>query len=181
MPHARTEELLTRMARLIAADGYDHGLQPVQWQALRYLAAANRFSRTPGGLTAWLGQTKGSVSQTINALVRKDLVRRGGDDVDHRVVRLDLTEAGRKLVQDYRPVAADILDVFDEADRVAFSGLIEKALRASLAARGQRPFGLCRDCRHFEAGTGEMHRCQLLDVQLDDGHSQQICVEQDAA
>ncbi len=177
----RSAEMLTRMARLIAADGYDHGLQPVQWQALRFLSSANRFSRTPGSLTAWLGQTKGSVSQTINALVRKGLVKRGGDASDQRVVRLDLTEAGQQRLAQGRPAALDILDALDEADRATFAALIEKTLHATFAARGQRPFGVCRDCRHFEPGEDGQNRCALLDANLSDGDSQLICVEQEAA
>ncbi len=47
----RLSDLLTRTARLIAGDGHSAGLKPVQWQALRYLAVANRFSRTPGAPT----------------------------------------------------------------------------------------------------------------------------------
>lgn len=181
MTFERSSELLSRMARLIAADGFDLGLQPVQWQALRYLAAANRFSRTPGGLTAWLGQTKGSVSQTVNTLVRKGLVSRDADASDRRVVRLALTVVGETLIRDQTPVAADILNALSNAERVVFGELIEKSLRANLAARKQRPFGLCQECRHFERSTGDVHRCALLDVPLSQADSNQICVEQEAA
>ena len=72
----RLPDLLTRAARLIAGDGHQGGLKPVQWQALRYLESANRFSRTPGALAAWLGQTKGTVAQTLIARARKGLVTR---------------------------------------------------------------------------------------------------------
>lgn len=174
-------ELLSRMARLIAADSYDQGLQPVQWQALRYLASANRFSRTPGGLTAWLGQTKGSVSQTINTLIRKGLVSRNGDDSDRRIVRLALTAAGETLLRDQSPIAADILRVLCPTERATFGALIEKSLLANLAVRGQRPFGVCQQCRHFERGAGDEHRCALLDVPLSSAESHLICVEQEAA
>src|SRR3546814_12965729 len=90
-------DLLARTARLIAGDGHSAGLKPVQWQALRYLAIANRFSRTPGALAAWLGQTKGTVSQTVGALERKGLVERTGDPDDRRLVRLSLTEAAHAM------------------------------------------------------------------------------------
>ncbi len=181
MPFERVPELLSRLARLIAADGYYQGLQPVQWQALRYLAAANRFSRTPGGLTAWLGQTKGSVSQTINTLIRKGLLSRNGDESDRRVVRLALTADGEALVQDHKPVAADILNALSEKERAIFGDLAEKCLRANLAVRGRRPFGVCRECRHFERSGGDVHRCKLLNVSLSTADSNLICVEQEAA
>jgi DNA-binding MarR family transcriptional regulator len=180
----RISEILSRLARLIASDGYERGLAPVQWQALRFLALANRFSRTPRGLTAWLGQTKGSVSQTIAALVAKGLVDRGGDEADRRVVRLNLTMAGRALVDaPPKPNAEDLLSVLNLAQQHAFGVMIEAMLASSLVKRGHRPFGICADCRHFEHGAddAQLHRCGLLQVGLTDSDAQEICIEQEAA
>ena len=180
----RASDLLARFSRIVAADGYDRGLQPVQWQALMFLRSANRFSRTPKALTAWLGQTKGSVSQTVAALEKKGLVQRRADPGDQRVVRLDLTEAGTRLVAGPPPaLAAQMLGHLAAAQRDSFSSLVEQMLRAELARSGGRPFGLCRDCRHFESdarGPGA-HRCRLLDVVLDDAESTLVCIEQEAA
>lgn len=181
MDFDHTSELLSRLARLIAADGHDQRLRPVQWQAMRFLAMANRFSRTPRGLTAWLGQTKGSVSQTINALVRKGLVSRGGDDTDRRVVRLTLTDAGERLVQSAQPVASEVLNALDENEREQFGKLIDKSLRATLETRGGAPFGICAECRHLEWAKDGMLRCALLDTQLFDTDTDKICLEQVAA
>lgn len=181
MAFDQASELLARLARLIAADGYSSQLQPVQWQALRFLAVANRFSRTPSGLTAWLGQTKGSVSQTINALVRKGLVMRTGDAADRRVVRLALTDAGKHAVVSATPVAGEILAALDEEDRAIFGKLIGKSLRNAIAARGGRAFGVCRDCAHFEAGQEGRNRCALLNEALSDDDGAKICIEQVAA
>lgn len=180
----KASDLLTRFSRIVAADGYDRGLQPVQWQALLFLRAANRFSRTPKALTAWLGQTKGSVSQTVAALEKKGLVARRADPGDQRVVRLDLTEAGTGLVAGPPPaLAAQMLGHLTAVQRDSFAGIVEQMLRAELARSGGRPFGLCRDCRHFEPaarGPG-LHRCRLLDVALDEADSMLVCIEQEAA
>lgn len=181
MTFGHASELLSRLARLIAADGHDRQLQPAQWQAMRFFAVANRFSRTPRGLTAWLGQTKGSVSQTINALVRKGLVERRGDAADRRVVRLMLTEAGERLVQSTQPVSTEVLSALDANEREQFGRLIEKGLRAALQARGRRPFGICAECRHFERSRGSMLRCALLDAPLFETDITKICLEQVAA
>jgi DNA-binding MarR family transcriptional regulator len=183
MPLSRTAELLSRVARLIAADGYDRGLKPVQWQALRFLAAANRFSRTPGGLTAYLGQTKGSVSQTVAALTAKGLVERSSDEADQRIVRLNLTQAGSALV-DARPlpVAEDLLNALNSEERLAFGQLIDLMLQSSLAKRGHRPFGICATCHHFQkrAGNAGANRCGLLKVDLTNSEAQEICIEHNA-
>ena len=39
-----------RLARLLRARGHSNGLNPAQWEALRYLAVANQFSNTPGAM-----------------------------------------------------------------------------------------------------------------------------------
>lgn len=180
----RLPDLLARAARLIAADGHDGDLNPVQWQALRYLAAANRFSRTPGALAAWLGQTKGTVSQTLIALERKGLVARARDETDRRVVRLVLTATGEERL-DGAPesIAAQMVAHLGGFDRAVLERVLQHMLAGHLAAHGNRPFGLCRDCRHFRAGrgTGGGHHCALLDVPLDDRDAAAVCVEQEAA
>jgi DNA-binding MarR family transcriptional regulator len=179
---ADDEEMLLRFARIIAADGYDRGLKPAQWQALKYLEAANRFSRTPKALTSWLDQTKGSVSQTLLALEAKGLVSRRTDPDDQRVVRLDLTDAGRAVLSGPPPgMASDMLSTLSAKERAQFGALATKMLVGSLRRRGGRPFGACRDCKHF--GRAEVspstHRCRLLDVPLTDFDAQAICVEQE--
>ncbi len=183
MVDQRITELLTRFARIVATDGYDFGLQPVQWQALRYLASANCFSRTPKGLTAWLGQTKGSVSQTIAALEKKSLVKRRGDIADGRVVRLELTDKALALLSSSPPMAAQMLAHMTQAEGTRVGQLIETMLTSQLAATGQRPFGLCKDCRHFKPGAAANgdHFCGLLKVELSSADAQKICIEQDAA
>ncbi|MFV0644936.1 MAG: MarR family winged helix-turn-helix transcriptional regulator [Sphingomonadaceae bacterium] len=174
--------LLIRFSRLIAADGYDRGLQPVQWQALSFLHIANRFSRTPKALTAWLGQTKGSVSQTIAALEKKGLLRKNADKADLRVTRLELTAKGRSLLQEPPPdLAEQMLAHLAAPQREQLYRLIRTMLTAQLAVNGGRPFGLCRDCRHFRKSQSAGMQCGLLNVALSKAESEKICIEQEAA
>lgn len=180
----RLSDMFTRAARLIAGDGHSGGLKPVQWQALRYLARANRFSRTPGALTAWLGQTKGTVSQTIAALERKGLVARAGDAGDKRLVRLALTDTGRALLAaSPDSVVETMLGTLTGEERAALEPMFNNMLRGYLTARGHRPFGMCAECLHFRRDTpgGNPHFCALLSVALDRDDAQLICVEQEAA
>ncbi|MEO1575956.1 MAG: MarR family transcriptional regulator, partial [Pseudomonadota bacterium] len=97
--------LLERLSRLIQNGATTDGLRPTHWEALRYLARANRFSRTPTALTAYLGVTKGTVSQSIAALEKKGLVKKDAAGGDRRRVRLALTRAGRARLTD-DPLAA---------------------------------------------------------------------------
>ncbi len=175
--------MLSRLARLVAGEGYADGLQPVQLQTLRFLAQANRFTRTPRGVTAWLGLTKGTVSQTLGALERKGLVARTPDATDRRVVRLDLTSAGQTVVGTSDDVSESLTRLIDEADQAAFARIVQIMLKTHLSTTGRRTMGLCSTCRHFEkaAISLSVHRCMLLDVTLSDADSKLICIEQEAA
>ena len=68
---------LERLARVMRAREHEDGLNPAQWEALRFLTRANRFSNSPGALTRYLGATKGTISQTVMALERKGFISQG--------------------------------------------------------------------------------------------------------
>jgi DNA-binding MarR family transcriptional regulator len=73
-----TYDYVERLSELLRIDsrqaGADHGLQPVQLEALHYLSICNRYSDTPAAVTESLGQTKGTVSKTLRVLKRKGLL-----------------------------------------------------------------------------------------------------------
>jgi DNA-binding MarR family transcriptional regulator len=183
-PPSRLPDLLERIGRLVrGARHRTDQLNPAQWEALRYLARANRYSRTPTALTRYLGATKGTVSQTVIALERKGLVRRGDDPRDRRGVRLGLTARGRANLQ--RDPIADLLDGID----AGLLGRLEDDLADLLVhlQRGNRhrPFGLCGTCRFFQRDAGEAagggpHRCGLTLEPLAAAESGQICAEHEA-
>lgn len=173
--------LLERLARMLLTDGHSGGLKPAQWEALRYLARANRFSRTPGALASYLGSTKGTVSQTLMALERGGLVVKGTNPGDGRSVRVDLTpEALDRLTDD--PI--ELLDRAVVALPAAIRAELDQGLRALIAKRlaqsGGKPFGICRSCRYFAANQngGGRHHCRLLDEMLSEEDAGLICHEQ---
>ncbi|MBO6902907.1 MAG: MarR family transcriptional regulator [Rhizobiaceae bacterium] len=179
-----TMAMIDRLARIAAHDAHTAGLKPVQWEALRFLARANRFSRTPGALTAYLGATKGTVSQTLIALERAGYIDKSTDTADRRTVRLALTAAGReRLTRDGTEPMERALGSLNEADRRALTNGAAALLRARIAIDGGRPFGICRDCRHFahDAGGLGQHFCRLLKVPLAEADTGKICIEQEAA
>ncbi|EKF19139.1 MarR family winged helix-turn-helix transcriptional regulator [Nitratireductor pacificus] len=176
--------MIGRLARIVSHDGHAAGLKPVQWEALRYLARANRFSCTPSALTAYLGTTKGTVSQTLMALERAGFVRKSTDPADRRSVRLELTEAALALLpHDETQRFERAMDAISELERRALRLGLSALLKARITADGGRPFGLCHACRHFRKdarGPGR-HLCGLLAEPLDDDDASRICVEQEAA
>lgn len=176
--------LLERLTRIIHNDAHRAGLKPTQWEAMRYLARANRFSRSPGALTAYLGMTKGTVSQTLQALERKGLVQKQTATADRRGVAIDLTPEGLKLLEeDPLAEAQSALETLGGQDRQAFESALAHLLKSMLSRRGGRPFGACRNCVHFQRNhtQGVPHFCALLAAPLSSEDSGRICAEQEAA
>ena len=187
MPAATAQgiaDLIERMGRLAHTRQYAADLNPAQWEALRYLDRANRFSRSPSALAAFLGATKGTISQTLIALERKGLVTRERSRRDRRSVTLQLTEAGKALLTD-----DPLTDLARAAGRLSpdLQNKLFDGLRLVLAAmqddNGRKPFGQCRCCRFFVeemtvgAGGGP-HFCRLLDQPLSREETDSICHQQ---
>lgn len=175
-----TSTLLERLSRVLQNDAHSKGLKPTQWAALRYLAQANRFSSNPKGLTAYLGMTKGTVSQTLNALERKELVKKKLNSLDRRNVQLELTTTARKLLQDDPIHSIDkLVSGFDEQTSNAIQNGLKSLLKELLKQRNGKAFDMCNTCIHFQADVdqGKPHRCGLLKVPLTIEDSVQICIE----
>ncbi|MEQ1754277.1 MAG: MarR family transcriptional regulator [Micropepsaceae bacterium] len=176
--------LLERIGRILQSDGHSQGLKPTQWEALRYFARANRFSRSPSALTAYLGMTKGTVSQTISALEKKGLIEKAIGDADRRQIKIEVTAKGEKLIKrDPLEAVAAALSRLPASQRRELEGDLSQFLRAILRQRGGRPFGACKTCFYFRknAEARAPHRCGLLLEPLSATDSEMICVEHEEA
>lgn len=180
--HAKNIAALTeRLGRLLGSDAHASGLLPVHWEILRYLHKANRFSQNSTALTAYLGSTKGTVSQTIKALERKGLLSNQPDGKDRRKNRLMLTEEGHRVLtgdplNDWEEAASELSD----SSQASVAKGLRKLLSKRLDAQNRRPFGHCHSCAHFAArhAKGAPHFCLLLNEKLSDGDAESICFEQ---
>ena len=171
--------LLERVGRMARGLQYACGLNPAQWDALRYLAQANRHSRTPSALAAYLGATKGTTSQTVSALEEKGLLRRLSESADRRSVQLELTKEGSALLAS--DPLFDLEETIAALDPSAQSGLVvalEELLRALAARRSVAQFGVCQRCGHLqgECGSGSAH-CGLLGEALSPADTGLLCVD----
>ncbi len=177
--------LIDRLDRLARSGEAVGDLNPAQWEALRFIARANRFSRTPAALAEYLGSTRGTVSQTLIALEQKGQITRQPSARDRRSVTLALTTLGERSLKDdpILALAADLAAADPEKLAVVVETL-RAVLRAMIARNGGRAFGACYSCRHFRKGGGsarQPHHCALLDEPLSEADSQAICVEQEPA
>jgi MarR family transcriptional regulator, negative regulator of the multidrug operon emrRAB len=93
-----TVELLVQAARIWYFEGSRHGLRDREWMALRFLARANRFSRTPSALANFVGTTRGTASQIVKVLEKKGFLLRQPAAEDKRSVILCVTAQGEKFL-----------------------------------------------------------------------------------
>jgi DNA-binding MarR family transcriptional regulator len=188
IPSAALESahLIGRLDRLMRSGVAVEGLNPAQWEALRYLARANRFSRTPAALADYLGSTRGTVSQTLIALEQKGFASRMASERDRRSTELALTRRGIAVLRrdPMLQLAQDVADAGGD-DCEALLAALQAVLRNAIRRNNGRAFGICHTCRHFRKGVrasaASPHHCALLDEPLSEADSQEICVEQDSA
>jgi len=154
------------------------GLQPVHIQVLDYLSTCNRFSDTPAAVAEFLGLTKGTISQSIQVLERKNYVVKGQDTQDGRVVHLALSVTGKQLLDEIKP-----LDVFAQAQQaVSAQGFttLEAALNATLLelqkANNAKSFGVCQSCVNF-IEVENHYLCNLTQLPLSQVDAKKICRE----
>lgn len=181
-PGAELHDYLERLSNLLRAQTRgavaDRGLQPVQLEALRYLARCNRYSNTPLAVAEYLGSTKGTVSQTLMALEAKGLVTKETDIKDRRVVHLEPTTEGLEVLAGAIPgpvlrrVGQDLAGPGLDTLVAGLRGL----LRGIQAANGLRSFGACASCR-FNGRTAEGFHCGLTGETLTESDLGRICRE----
>lgn len=183
----RVALLLDRLTQLVRELQFCDGLNPAQWEALRYVAQANRYSRTPTALAKFLGLTKGTVSQTIIALENKGYVRRDLSILDRRQLFLTLTDAGQALmardpISSLRQAAEQLIG---EGDAEVVGGSLVKALSRLLhdlqLRHSLKEFGVCRECTLLcvagQGGAAQTYNCGLTGDALAESETAHICVD----
>ena len=186
-PELTISELLDRVGRVTRGLQFVDGLSPAQWEALRFLARANRYSRGPSALAEFLRTTKGTVSQTLIALENKGYIRRVRSKQDKRSVVLELTPAGDALLyRDPLLVVDEVVAGLSASEHEMISGGLSRLLHDVRQRLGGSEFGICEACSLFaaEAAAGEHdgpHRCGLTSDPVDHTESRRICVNYQAS
>jgi DNA-binding MarR family transcriptional regulator len=177
------EDTLERLCNLLRSEAWAAsakvGLQPIHLHTLRYLAACNRYSDTPLAVAEFLGQTKGSVSQSLKLLAGKGLLAKQPDAADRRVLHLKPTPAALDLLAQtaLEQRSSQVLADLDDAARSALDDGLTELLRALQIAHGRRVFGVCSGCRFNERLAGSSYRCGLTGEPLSADDMARICRE----
>ncbi len=115
----------------------EHGVSIVQTRLMGVLR-----DRTPTmhELATLLGLDKSSTTGLVDRAERRGLVRRVASSADRRVVLVELTDAGRALVDDvsdgFGADVATLLERLSAADRSSLSRLVSRLLVAHAVANG---------------------------------------------
>jgi len=181
--HARTVAgLLERLGNNVYGDAYGDGLKPAQWSALRYFAAANRFSRTSSAFAIYHGTTSAAASQTIAALVERNLLRRRRDPVDGRKYHLSLTTRAERLIA-ADPIVrlSHAVATLQPGDLEVLAQKLEKILTKILESKTAKTFGYCEDCRFLACrrrggAAGNTYSCTQADEALSATELTELCI-----
>ena len=187
--HHHIYDYIERLSALFRVDARkvltEYGLQPIQLEALHYLSQCNRFSDTPLAVSEYLGQTKGTVSQTLKVLEKNGLLIKESDPADKRVTHLNLTAEGHKLLKHClpTPMIQQALTAMPEEDQIKVETALNTLLSTLLKQNEMKPFGICKTCRYNRPLLSEAERknenfyCELVNTALSENDVNLICRE----
>lgn len=175
-------ELVLHLGRITSGDGLVGGLTPGQWAILRYLASANRFSRTPSAFAAFHGTTRGTASQAIKNLAARGYLKQTRSKIDGRSVRLDLTNKARAIAaKDPLDALVQAADDLPLAVRGHFSNGLQRLLGHVASATNKPLFGTCSTCGHLEddgcCKEGlPVYTCGFMSESLTEEEMDELCI-----
>jgi DNA-binding MarR family transcriptional regulator len=183
MKNYQIYSILERISELIRVDsrltGNQYSLHPIQIQALHYLSICNKYSDTPMAVTDYLGQTKGTISQTIKALEKKGCVIKQPDSKDKRVTHLYVTNKGNDIIKNSlpTPMFSSALEGINDKESDEIITTLKKILSTVLETNKIKSFGVCRSCIYNNAVNDGRYYCNLLKLPLNIEDIQLICKE----
>ncbi len=163
------------------------GLTPTQSQILALLSAI-RPGVQVSAVAQHLSITKGTASEAVSALERKNLLHKEADPADGRAVILKLTRSGRreaKRSEQWPEIVVQAINALPSAEQGGFlRGLI--GLIRTLQEQGVIPTSrMCAECRFFRPnhhpGQEKPHCCRYLDAPIADVELRVDCAEMEPA
>lgn len=128
---ARLLNVARRFEREIAAQASRHGLTVGEGDVLLTLRrAGSPFRLSPGKLSESLLVSSGTMTNRLDRLERRRLVKRSPNPADRRAVEIALTPAGRELVDEavgeHVAREAELLSPLSAAERRKLAAILRK-------------------------------------------------------
>ncbi len=150
------------------------GLHTIHLQVLNYLSISNKYSNTPVAVSTYLGNTKGTTSQTINLLENKGYLKKVKNTEDKRSIKLELTTRGKSLVDLFNAKMNKI--TVDKKELKIAEEVLNNILRSVQKSNSNKSFGICNSCRFF-IHESEGFKCGLTKEVLYTKEIEKICFE----
>ena len=157
----------------------EFGLQPIQLEALHYLSICNKYSDTPKAVTEYLGQTKGTTSQTLNVLEKKKYLLKETDEIDKRVTHLIVTTLGLEILDECIPTPKFIraCEELSKNMQKEVAVALNNLLLSFIQTNDIPSFGVCHSCRFHQKNKDDSYFCDLVKEVIVSGDIQKICRE----
>jgi DNA-binding MarR family transcriptional regulator len=159
------------------------GLSPAQIQALLFLRFARPGVQNVGGLAQRLSATYATTSGVIDALERKQLVKREPHPADARAVMLRLTYTGRSRAAELEDVLDEIeiaIEQLPQEEQQALLRATETIVRRLQAGGHVQVYEMCWGCQFFRrnahpADPRGPHHCAFVDAPLPEPNTYLEC------
>ena len=174
-PYSEIHDLIDRISRISAAEHWVGDLNPAQLAALSYLAKANQYSRAPSQVAEYLSAMRGTVSNTLKALVRKGLIEEQKSTTDRRRTSYTISEKGLTALNFDTSIDVVLAEMDENEIALVVQGL-KSFVRKLLHTRDARSFGICSTCQYHQKQAKGPY-CALLNVFLAPSEPAQICFE----
>jgi DNA-binding MarR family transcriptional regulator len=120
------DELLSREEEFLAP----WGTSPGRFHLLMVLMHCPEGASNPAALAEWKGVSRATITGLLDGLEKDGLIQRQADPSDRRVIRVNLTDAGREFLEKITPPYAqwltDIVGPLSEEERRHLVTLLEK-------------------------------------------------------
>jgi DNA-binding MarR family transcriptional regulator len=150
----------------------ENQLQLVHLEILQYLSICNRYSNTTQAICRYLGQTKGTVSQSIKELEKKNLIAKEQDQEDKRIYHLDLTGDGKRICRRVQS-KLQVKHLPNSQELQALEQMLSK-LQVQNNFKG---FGICANCKFNRKIDSNFFFCELTQQKLESQQKTKICNE----
>lgn len=150
----------------------NEGNQTVHLEILHYLSICNEYSNTAQALSEYLGQTKGSISQSLKTMEKMGLVRRMASEDDKRVFKLYLTRKGHKSLA---TMSKDLVTFTNPDPQLEL--MIKSLLENWQGQNKKQGFGLCETCKYNLKESKNKFKCGLTGLELKKKQTLKICRE----
>jgi DNA-binding MarR family transcriptional regulator len=158
------------------------GLSPIQIQFLNYIYSNPEEEINSSWLCREFNLTAPTVSDAINVLKRKSLIKKVRSKNDKRNYFIKLTKKGLNLaeeISDWRVSISRQLELFSDTEKELLAELLMKLIRLSLENGIIKISKICFLCENFvenkNPGSDKPHYCNLIHAYMSDADMKFDC------